>query len=104
VSVNEWNPEGERLGHADKRVVDGGVAMGMQSTHDLANNTGTLYVTAIWAQTHRRHLEKNSALHWLQAIASVRQGSSVNDRIGVFKERTAHFIGYVNIDDSGSFG
>jgi hypothetical protein len=67
------------LGHTDKGVVDGRIAMGMQSTHDLANNSGTLYVAAIWAQAHRCHLEKNSPLHWLKPIAGVRQGSRVND-------------------------
>jgi hypothetical protein len=74
--------------------------MGMQSAHNLANNTSTFHVTAIWAQAHCCHLEEDSSLYGLEAIASVRECASVNNRIGIFKERTAHLISYVNINDS----
>jgi hypothetical protein len=45
--------------------------MWVQATHHLTDHTSTFYVSSIRAQTHLAHLEQNSTLHWLQAIAGI---------------------------------
>ena len=73
MPVDQWDPHRERLRHADERVVDGAVTVGVQLAHDLADDPGRLHVAAVGAQAHVVHLEQDAAVHRLQAVARVRQ-------------------------------
>ena len=50
------------------------------------------------------HLEKNATLHGFEAVASVRQGSGVDDRIRVLQEGRAHLLGDVGIKNPATGG
>jgi len=51
VSVNQWNGQGEILGHVYERIVNGGVTVRVLFTHGVADNTGTLPVWFFRVQT-----------------------------------------------------
>ncbi len=99
VSVDERQPHRERLRHADERVVDGAVTVGVQLAHDLADDAGRLHVAAVGAQAHVVHLEQDPAVHRLQAVAGVRQRAAVDDRVGVLEKAALHLVGDVDVDD-----
>ncbi len=50
VAVDQRQPHRERLGLADQRVVDRAVAVGVELTHDLADDAGRLHVAPVGAQ------------------------------------------------------
>ncbi len=46
LAIDERIAEGEGLGHADHGVVDGGVAVGVVVTHDVADDLGATWCTS----------------------------------------------------------
>jgi hypothetical protein len=88
------------LPHADERVVDRGVAVGMQLAHDLADHAGALHVRAVGADAHVVHRVQDAALDRLQPVAGVRQRAGVDDGVGVFEEAGVHLLADVDIDDA----
>ena len=99
VAVNEGQTQREGLGEAHHGVVDGGVAVRVELTHDLAGHTGALDVSLIGAQTHLLHHVEDAALHGLEAVAGIGEGTRINHRVGVFQEAGFHLGGYVDVDD-----
>ena len=99
VPVHHGQAQGERLGEADHRVVDRGVAVGVQLAHHLAHHTGGLHVAAVRAQAHAGHHVEDAPLHRLEAVARVRQGARVDHRVGVLEEGRLHLLGDVDVDD-----
>ncbi|CAB4933273.1 unannotated protein [freshwater metagenome] len=104
VPVDHGQTQGEGLGHAYQGVVDRGVAVGVESAHDLADDASTLHMAAIRAQAHLCHLKQDPALHGLEAVAGIRQRSRVDDRVGIFEEGGSHLLRDVDIDDSAVTG
>ncbi len=99
VPVDERHPQRERLRHAHHRVVDGGVAVGVELAHHLARDAGRLHVAAVGAEAHLAHLVQDAALHGLEAVARVGQGPGVDDRVRVLEERVLHLGGDVDVLD-----
>ena len=99
MAVDQRNSEGESLGHSHERVIDCPVAVGVQLSHDFASYTSRLHVAAIWAQTHFAHLVDDASMHRLEAITSVRQRASVNNRVAVFEKRVLHLSGQVDVEN-----
>ena len=87
VAVDDRQPHRPRLRHPDQRVVDRAVAVGVQPTHDLADDAGALHVAAVGAQAHVVHRVEDPALDRLQPVAGVGQGAGVDDGVGVLEER-----------------
>ena len=71
MTIDHRQPKGERLSHAHEGVVDGGVSVRVQATHDIADHACTLDMASVGAQAHLRHLEQDASLHGLEAIAGV---------------------------------
>ena len=79
-AVHQWITQRERLRHADQRLVERGVAVGMVASHDVADDLGALPVFGVGRQVLLPHREENAALHRLQAVADVRQRARRDDR------------------------
>ncbi len=82
----------EVLRHADERVVDGGVAVGMEVAHHLADDLRALAIAARRRQPHRLHAVQHAAMRGLQAVAGVGQRSSNDYAHGVIHVRTLHLV------------
>ena len=82
----------EVLRHADERVVDGGVAVGMEIAHHLADDLRALAIAARGRQPHRLHAVQHAAMRGLQAVAGVGQRSSNDYAHGVIHVRTLHLV------------
>ena len=72
VAVDQGHTHGEGLTEPHESVVDGGVAMGVESAHHLPDHAGALDVSAVGPQTHLVHLVEDAPLNRLHAIACVR--------------------------------
>ena len=92
MAVHQRETHRERLRETHHRLVDGRIAVGVELAHHLAHHAGRFHVRAVGRQVHLAHLVDDAALHGLEAVARVRQGSRVDHRIRVFEERLAHFL------------
>ena len=99
MTVDQGQTHGEGLGEAHEGLVDGDVAVRVEASHDVADHARALHVRPVGTQPHAIHLEQDAALDGLEAVAGVRQGAGVDDRVGVLQEGGAHFRGKVLIDD-----
>src|SRR5699024_2288934 len=99
VPVDQGDPHREVLAEPDQRVVDRGVAVRVKLAHDLADDTRRLHVAAIGSQTHFGHLIYDAPLHRFQPVARVREGTGVDDRVGVFEIGRLHLVRYIDVDD-----
>ncbi len=104
VAIDQGQTQGERLGEPDQRVVDGRITVRVKAAHDLSDHSCALHVSPVGSQAHLGHLEKNATLHGFEAVASVRQGSGVDDRIRVLQEGRAHLLGDVGIKNPATGG
>ena len=100
VPIHQREPHGEGLGHADERVIDGGVTVRVVLAHHLADDTTALDVPTLRPEPELAHTEQDSSLHGLEPVAGVRQGARVDDRVGVLQERSLHLLLDVDVDDA----
>ncbi len=96
LAVYEDVAEREGLREADHGVVDGGVAVGMVVTHDVADDLGRLGVLLVVLEAHLLHAVEDAAMHGLEAVANVGQGAADDDGHRVVEIRPAHLV--FNID------
>ncbi len=99
VPVDEGKAQRPRLCHADEGVVDGAVAVGVQPTHDLADDAGALDVAAVGEEPHVVHRVEDAALHGLQAVARVGERAGVDDGVRVLQEGRLHLLLDVGVED-----
>ena len=74
LAVDHEVTEGEGLGEADHGVVDGGVAVGMVVSHDVADDLGGLGVLLVELEAHLLHAVEDAAMDRLESIPDVRGG------------------------------
>ena len=88
----------QRIAHVEvlrqpyERVVDRGVAVGMEVAHHLADDLRALPVRAAGREPHRLHAVQHAAMRRLQPVARVGQRSSDDYAHGVIHVRTLHFV------------
>jgi hypothetical protein len=82
----------ERLREAHQRVVDGGVAVGMELAHHLADDARGLLEAGVRADAELRHPEEHAALHGLEAVADVGQRARDDHRHRVVEVRDPHLV------------
>ena len=104
LAVDERIAQREGLRHADQRVVDGGVAVGMVDAHGLADDLGALGVLLVVLQAHLAHGVEDAAMDGLEAVAGVGQGAPDDDRHGVVEIGAAHLLFDVDGDEVGAAG
>src|SRR5699024_9071679 len=95
VPVDQGHTHGEGLAEPDQGVVDGGVAVGVQTTHHVPDHAGTFDVTTVRSQPHFVHLIEDAPLHRFHAVACVRQSALVDDRVRVLQAAASHLLGDV---------
>ena len=96
LAVDQGIAQREGLRQAHHGVVDGGVAVGMVVTHDVADDLGRLGVLLVELEAHLLHAVEDAAMHGLEAVADVGQGAADDDRHRVVEIRPAHLV--FNID------
>ncbi len=97
--VDERDPAGEVLAHADQGVVDGGVAVGVVAAHRVAHDAGALAVRCVGPDSHAQHGVENASLYGLEAVADIGNRTRGDDRERVGEERRAHLLGDRDVDD-----
>ena len=83
LTVDEQVTHRPGLGHAHQSVIDGGVAVRMVFTHDVADHAGALVVAAVGAIAAVVHRVDHTAVHGFHAVAHVRQSTFHDDGKGV---------------------
>ena len=99
VSIDQRNTQVKGLREAHQGLVNRGIAVRVELTHDLADDALGLHVSLVGAQPHLIHLEQDAALHGLEAIARVGERASVDHRDGILQEGPTHLIGHVDLCD-----
>ena len=99
VPVDQREAHGPGLGGADEGVVDGGVTVRVELTHDLTDDTGRFHMGAIRADPHVTHGEEDATLNGFEAVTGIGQGTRVDDGVGVLEEAVLHLAGDIDVDD-----
>ena len=92
LGVDERVAHREVLPHADQRVVDGGVAVGVEGAHHLAHHEGALAVRAGGLEARLVHRVEHAAVHRLEAVADVGQRPADDHAHRVIEVRRPHLL------------
>jgi len=89
------------LRQADHRVVDRRVAVGVELTEHVADDTGGLTCGFVGVEVKlRAHIVEDAAVHGLHAVAHVRQRTRHDDRHRVVDVRRFHLLFDIDGDDT----
>ena len=99
VPVDHGQPHRPGLRRTDECVVDRAVAVGVQATHHLADHARALDVSAVGAHAHAVHRVEDPALHRLEPVTGVGEGTGVDDGVGVLQEGRLHLLLDVGVED-----
>ncbi len=80
------------MGHPHQRIVNGRVAVGMELTHDLADNPCALDIGSIPDVIGFVHRKQDPAMHWLETVSNIRQRSPHDDAHRVVKVGATHLL------------
>ena len=91
------------LAQAHHGVIYAGVSVRVELTHHFTHDTGALLGLAAKTQAHVVHAEQDAALHGLETVAGVREGTGHNHRHGIVDVRRAHLmVNFHLLDVAGS--
>ncbi len=93
LAVDQHQPHGEILRHADEGVVDRLVAVRVILTHHVADDARRLHVLAVRQVAVLVHGVQDAAMHRLQAVARIRQGPADDHAHRVGQVGLAHLVG-----------
>ena len=102
LRIDERNHPREVLTHAGQGVVDGGIAMRVVAAHRVAHDASRLAIRRAGTDAHLQHRPENTALHRLEAVAHIGNGTRRDDREGVGEETLAHLLGNGDLHDFAS--
>ena len=102
LRIDERNHPREVLAHAGQGVVDGGIAVRVVAAHRVAHDASRLAIRRAGTDAHLQHRPENAALHWLEAVAHIGNGTRRDDREGVGEETLAHLLGNGDLHDFAS--
>ena len=92
-AVDQRVAERKGLRHADERLVERGVAVGMEVAHHVADHGGALAVLAVGRQVLLPHRVEDAPLHRLEAVAHVGQRARRDHRQRVIQvSRLRRFV------------
>src|SRR5690606_27470197 len=93
---------GEILRHTHHSIVHALIAMWVIFTQYLTHHTGALLVRPVVAQPQiLAHSIDNTPLHWLQAVAHIRQGPVQNGVHGIHQDTAFQVLGKCQLSNSG---
>ena len=90
LAVDERVAHVEILRHADERVVNGRIAVGMKFAEDFADDFGALAIRLRGSEAQLVHAEEDAAMDGLEAVAHVGQGAPDDYAHGVIEVRLFH--------------
>ena len=101
LSVDQRVAHRPVLRQADHRVVDRRVAVGVELTEHVADDTGGLTCGFVGVEVKlRAHIVEDAAVHGLHAVAHVRQRTRHDDRHRVVDVRRFHLLFDIDGDDT----
>ena len=92
LPVDQRHAHGEILRHADHRIVDRLVAMGMVFTDHVADDARRLAVWLVPVEPVLIHRVENAAMHRLEAVARIRQRARHDHAHGVIEVGAFHLV------------
>ena len=92
---------GKGLHQTHQGVVNGLVAVGVVFAEDVAHYAGALAVRAIGGQPQFVHCKQDPPLHWLEAIAHIRECPAHDHAHGVLEVGALHLLMQRNGLDAG---
>ncbi len=92
VGVDQRVAQREVLAHADQRVVDGLVAVGVVLAQDVTDHGGALLVVAVGTQPGLVHRPQDPTVHRLEPVTCVGERSRHDDRHRVVQEGLLHLL------------
>src|SRR6266542_2574981 len=92
LPVDEHVPHGEVLRHANERVVDRSIAMGVVFAEDLAHDFRALLVRLRCREPELVHRVQDAAVDGLEAIARVGNGAPDDDAHRIVEIRRTHLV------------
>ncbi|MCW0466481.1 hypothetical protein NB705_003554 [Xanthomonas sacchari] len=99
LPVHHQVTQRERLRHAHQGVVHRLVAVRMVLTDDVADDTRRLVVGLVAVRAQLVHREQHAAMHRLEAVARIREGTPHDHAHGVIEVALAHLVFQVDLDD-----
>ena len=99
LAVDQHVAQREGLGHAHDGVVDGGVAMRVVFTDDVANHTRRLLVRLVPIVAQLAHGEQHTTVHRLQAVTHIRQRTPDDDAHRVVQVGLLHLVFEIDGDN-----
>ena len=92
VTIEQWMAAGEGLHQTHQGVVDRLIPMGVVLAKHVPDNAGTLAVGPIRGEPELLHRIQDSALHGLETIQGIGQGSTHDHAHRVFEVGTLHLL------------
>ena len=92
LAVDKRIAQGERLRHADERIIDCKVSVGMELAQHLSHHACAFLVRLAGQQPHLAHREEDAAMDRFQAVANIRQRASDDDGHRVVEIRALHLL------------
>ena len=91
LTVHQHIPHGEVLCQTHQRIVNRSITVGVIATQHRTDGVGALVVCLIGGQSLFEHGVENAAVHRLQTVPHIRQGTGDDDRHRILQERILHF-------------
>ena len=85
LTIHQRIALGEFLGQAHQGVIYCLVAMGMELTHDIADDAGAFFEAGIWVQLQLPHGIQDTPMYWLHTVAHIRQATRCDGGQGIGK-------------------
>ena len=92
VTIEQWMAAGEGLHQTHQGVIDRLIPVGVVLAEDVPDNTGTLAVRPIRREPELLHRIQDPALHGLESIPGIGQGSSHDHAHRVFEVGALHLL------------
>ena len=100
VAVDQEVADGEGLRQTHQSIVDGGVAVRVEITHDVTHDAGALAIGPVGLHARVVHAEEHATVHGLEAVTNVGQGAPHDDAHGVVEIRGPHLVGDLYLLDA----
>ena len=100
VPVHEREVDGEVLREAHEGVVHGGIAVRVEFTKDVTDDTGALAVVLVVVKPHLVHGVEDAPMHGLETVPDVGNGARLVDRHRIGDEGALEFVVHLDVEDA----